>query len=62
MENTFLINKCMLIPNEGSSLKEEYDITLGNPIIDYYESIESPSISMTVTFIDVDQVLSLIHI
>ena len=57
MENTFLINKCMLIPNEGSSLKEEYDITLGNPIIDYYESIESPSISMTITFIDIDQVI-----
>ena len=47
----------MLIPNEGSSLKEEYDITLGNPIIDYYESIESPSISMTITFIDIDQVI-----
>ena len=57
MENTFLINKCMLIPNEGSSLKEEYDITLGKPIIDYYESIESPSISMTITFIDIDQVI-----
>ena len=57
MENTFLINKCMLIPNEGSSLKEGYDITLGNPIIDYYESIESPSISMTITFIDIDQVI-----
>jgi len=57
MENTFLITKCMLIPNEGSSLKENYDITLGNPIIDYYESIESPSISMTITFIDIDQVI-----
>ena len=57
MENTFLITKCMLIPNEGSSLKEDYDITLGNPIIDYYESIESPSISMTITFIDIDQVI-----
>ena len=57
MENTFLITKCMLLPNEGSSLKEDYDITLGNPIIDYYESIESPSISMTITFIDIDQVI-----
>lgn len=47
----------MMIPNEGSSLKENYDITLGNPIIDYYESIESPSISMTITFIDIDQVI-----
>ena len=57
MENTFLITKCMLLPSEGSSLQEEYDIVAGNPIIDYYESVESPSISMTVSFIDVDQVI-----
>ena len=57
MENTFLITKCMLLPSEGSSLQEEYDIIAGNPIIDYYESIESPSISMTITFIDIDQVI-----
>ena len=57
MENTFLITKCKLRPNEGSSLKEDYDIVAGNPIIDYYESIESPSISMTITFIDIDQVI-----
>ena len=57
MENTFLITKCMLIPSEGSSLQEEYDIVAGNPIIDYYESVESPSISMTVSFIDIDQVI-----
>ena len=57
MENTFLITKCMLLPSEGSSLQEEYDIIAGNPIIDYYESIESPSISMTISFIDVDQVI-----
>ena len=55
MENSFLITKCMLRPNEGSALKEDYDIVAGNPIIDYYESIESPSISMTITFIDIDQ-------
>tara|TARA_B100000575_G_scaffold282793_1_gene274925 strand:+ start:1571 stop:2770 length:1200 start_codon:yes stop_codon:yes gene_type:complete len=47
----------MLMPNEGSSLKEPYELGLGNPLIDYYESIESPSISMTVTFIDIDQIL-----
>ena len=57
MENTFLITKCMLLPSEGSSLEEEFDITLGNPIIDYYESVESPSISMTITFIDIDQLI-----
>ena len=56
-ESKFLITKCMLMPNEGSSLKEPYELGLGNPIIDYYESIESPSISMTVTFIDIDQVI-----
>ena len=47
----------MLLPSEGSSLEEEFDITLGNPIIDYYESVESPSISMTITFIDIDQLV-----
>tara|TARA_Y100001934_G_C12282875_1_gene740833 strand:+ start:157 stop:1368 length:1212 start_codon:yes stop_codon:yes gene_type:complete len=47
----------MLMPSESSSLKEPYELGLGNPIIDYYESIESPSISMTVTFIDIDQVI-----
>ena len=38
METKFLISKCSLIPSEGSSLKENYDIVRGNPIIDYYES------------------------
>ena len=57
METKFLIDKCSLIPSEGSSLKENYDIVRGNPIIDYYESVESPSISMTITFVDIDQVI-----
>ena len=48
----------MLRPNEGSSLKEDYDIVGGNPMIDYYESLDSPTIALTVTFIDVDQVIS----
>ena len=56
-ESKFLITKCMLMPSESSSLKEPYELGLGNPIIDYYESVESPSISMTVTFIDIDQVI-----
>ena len=56
-ESQFLITKCLLRPNKGSSLDEDYDIVRGNPIINYFESIESPSISMTLTFIDVDQVL-----
>ena len=57
METKFLISKCSLIPSEGSSLKENYDIVRGNPIIDYYESVESPSIAMTITFVDTDQVI-----
>ena len=58
METRFIIGKCMLRPNEGSSLKEDYDIVGGNPIIDYYESLDSPTIALTVTFIDIDQVIS----
>ena len=60
MESRFIISKCMLIAdkNKGSSLKKDYSILGGNPIIDYYESVMSPSISLTVTFIDVDQVIS----
>ena len=58
MEPKFLIHKCMLRPNEGSSLKEDYDIVGGNPMIDYYESLDSPTIALTVTFIDIDQVIS----
>jgi hypothetical protein len=46
-----------LIPN-GSSLKKNYDIARGNPSINYYESVTSPSISMTVSFIDIDQMIS----
>ena len=55
--NPPIIRRCSLIPVEGGALKEEYDITRGVIAIDYYESIESPSISMTITFIDVDQVI-----
>ena len=58
MASDFLIYKCMLIPNKGSSLKKDYSILMGNPIIDYFESVMSPSISLTITFIDVDQVIN----
>ena len=54
---SYLISKCELIPN-GSSLEESYDIARGNPSINYYESVTSPSISMTVSFIDIDQMIS----
>jgi len=56
-KRSYFIKKCLLIAN-GSSLKEDYDITRGNPSINYYESIRSPSISMTVSFVDIDQMIS----
>ena len=58
MLSDFITYKCMLIANEGSSLKEDYSILGGNPIVDYYESVMSPSISLTITFVDVDQVIN----
>ena len=55
-ETKILFTKCRLLPN-GCALDEEYDITQGAPEIDYYECIESPSISLTLRFIDIDQVI-----
>ena len=57
-ETKFKFKKCELLPNEGSSLDEGYELMGGGPIVDYYESIDSPTISMNVTFIDIDQVIS----
>ena len=57
-ETKFKFKKCELLPNEGSSLDENYNILGGGPVVDYYESIDSPTISMNLTFIDVDQVIS----
>ena len=57
-ETKFKFKKCELIPNEGSSLDEKYELLGGGPIVDYYESIDSPTISMNITFIDIDQVIS----
>ena len=54
----YKINKCVLVPSEGSSLKEEYDILGGDPRITYCESILSPAISVAVNFFDRDQVVS----
>ena len=56
-KGSYFITKCQLIAN-GSSLEEDYDITRGNPSINYYESVTSPSISMTLSFIDIDQMIS----
>ena len=57
-ETKFKFKKCELLPNEGSSLDEGYELLGGGPIVDYYESIDSPTISMNITFIDIDQVIS----
>ena len=58
MENKYQIKICTLIPTEGSSLSQEFDISAGNPSITYFESVKSPSISLTLSFIDVDGVIS----
>ena len=58
MENKYQIKNCTLIPTEGSSLSQEFDISAGNPSITYFESVKSPSISLTLKFIDVDGVIS----
>ena len=58
MENKYFIGNCTLIPTEGSSLSQEFEISGGNPSITYYESLKSPSISLSLSFIDVDQLIS----
>ena len=51
MENKYFISECTLIPTEGSSLKQQFEISGGNPNITYYESVKSPSISVSIDFI-----------
>ena len=58
MENRYFLKECKLVPTEGSSLKQEFEISAGNPLISYYENIKSPAISLTLTFLDVDQLVS----
>ena len=57
-ESKIKFKKCSLLPNEGSGLDEEYDIMAGGPLLNYYESITSPSISATLSFLDIDQEIS----
>ena len=57
MENKYFISECTLIPTEGSSLKEKFEISGGNPNITYFESVRSPSISLSLNFVDVDQLV-----
>ena len=51
------VKNCTLLPSEGSSLQEEQNITAGIVAVDYFESIENPSIALLISFIDTDQVV-----
>ena len=55
---SFTIDKCVLKPSEGSSLKEEYNVLKGDPTITYMESLLSPSIALTVNFFDTTSIVS----
>ena len=55
---SFTIDKCLLKPSEGSSLKEEYSLLGGAPIITYMESVLSPAIGLTVNFFDTTSIVS----
>ena len=55
-ESKIFFTKCSLIPN-GGSLEEEYNIVGGSPLVTYCESILNASISLTLEFIDIDQVI-----
>ena len=58
MESKYFIKTCALIATEGSPLSDDFEISGGNPNITYYESVKSPSISVSIDFIDVDGVIS----
>jgi len=60
MENRYIIKQCTLLPNGNEQMpKEGLDMTGGNPSIQYYESIDSPVISLSIDdVIDVDQFVS----
>ncbi len=58
MENKYFISECKLIPTEGSSLTEPHDFDRGDPMITYSESLKSPSISVSIQFYDIDQLIS----
>ena len=56
MENKFRITECELVGNEGTSLNGKFSLLNGGPVIEYYESVRSPSISINVSFRDTDGV------
>jgi len=50
----YFIKNCTLIPTFGKdnpSAEDGYEISGGNPTITYFESLKSPSISLTISFI-----------
>ena len=55
---SYTIDKVLLIPSEGSSLKEEYSILSGDPQITYNESILSPAIGLSISFFDTTSIVS----
>ena len=56
-DTKLLIKDCTLLPSDGSSLKEQQNITAGLVAVDYFERIENPSIALIITFIDTDQLI-----
>ena len=65
MESNYFVKEVKLVANESSSKalkefgKDGFDISGGNPRISYFESIFSPSISITLSdILDVDQFVS----
>ena len=58
MENKFRITECELVGNEGTTLNGKFSLLNGGPVIEYYESVRSPSISINVSFRDTDGVVS----
>lgn len=60
MEHSFRIKECSLIGTSYSSLKsgESYSILRGINGISYSESITSPTISLSVSFVDTEGLIS----
>tara|TARA_Y200000002_G_scaffold357314_1_gene339732 strand:- start:3380 stop:4663 length:1284 start_codon:yes stop_codon:yes gene_type:complete len=56
MSNKFILKQCSIFPadSESKTLSGEFGMLSGKPEINYYESITSPSISVDITFLDVD--------
>ena len=60
MSNKFTLKQCSLFPADSDSktLSGEFGLLKGNPQISYCESITSPSVSVEVTVLDTDGILS----